>query len=81
MFFFYLRVTRNRNVMLLVKLKDVPGVLDGDQLLSEVDSSAELCDAIRKLCAGQATKTMLVSCSAEPCGGTLGPKDSKLVKT
>ena len=41
---FYLRVTQNCDVMLLVKLKDVPGVLDGDQLLSEVDSSAELCE-------------------------------------
>ena len=41
---FYLRVTQNRNVILLLKLKDVPGVLDGDQLLSEVDSSAELCE-------------------------------------
>ena len=30
MVYYYLRVTRNRNVVLLVKLKDVLGILDGD---------------------------------------------------
>ena len=38
---YYLRVTRNRNVVLLVKLKDVLGVLDGDRVLGKVESIAE----------------------------------------
>ena len=38
---FYLRVTRNRNVVLLVKLKDVPSVLDGDTVLGKMGSLAE----------------------------------------
>ena len=32
---YYLRVTRNCSVVLLVKLKDVPGVLDGDRVLGK----------------------------------------------
>ena len=38
---YYLRVTRNRNVVLLVKLEDVPGVLDGDRVLGKMGSIAE----------------------------------------
>ena len=37
----YLRVTQKRNVVLLVKLKDVPGVLDGNRVLGKVGSIAE----------------------------------------
>ena len=32
---YYPRVGRNHNVMLLVKLKDAPGVVDGDRMLGE----------------------------------------------
>ena len=32
---YYPRVSRNRNVVLMVKLKDAPGVVDGDQMLGE----------------------------------------------
>ena len=32
---YYLRVSRNGNVVLLVKLKDAPGVVDGDRMLDE----------------------------------------------
>ena len=38
---YYLSVTRNRNVVLLVELKDVPGVLDGDRVLGEMGSIAK----------------------------------------
>ena len=38
---YYLRVTLNRNVVLLVNLKDVPGVLDGDRVLGKMGSIAE----------------------------------------
>ena len=38
---YHLRVTRNCNVVLLVKLKDVPGVLDGDRVLGKMGSIAE----------------------------------------
>ena len=92
-FCYFLRVTRSCNVVLLVKLKDVPGVLDRDRVLGKMGSIAEwgrkLCwalwreagDTIRKLCVGQATKTVLVDCFAEPSGGTLGRKNCKLMKT
>ena len=30
---YYLRVSRNCNTVLLVKLKDAPGVVDGDRIL------------------------------------------------
>ena len=33
--FYYLRVNQNRNVVLLVKLKDAPAVVDGDRLLAK----------------------------------------------
>ena len=32
---YYLRVSRNRNVVLLIKLKDAPGVIDGDRMLGK----------------------------------------------
>ena len=38
---YYLRVTRNCNVILLVNLKNVPGVLDGDRVLGKMGSIAE----------------------------------------
>ena len=41
MVYYYLRITRNRNVVLLVKLKDVPGALDGDRVLGKMGSIAE----------------------------------------
>ena len=41
MVYYNLRVTRNRNVVLLVKLKNVPGVLDGDRVLAKMGSIAE----------------------------------------
>ena len=41
MVFYYHSVTRNCNVLLLVNLKDVPGVLDGDRVLCNMGSIAE----------------------------------------
>ena len=41
MVYYYLRVTRNCNVVLLVKLKDVLGVLDGDRVLDKMGLIAE----------------------------------------
>ena len=41
MVYYYLRVTRDCNVVLLVKLKDVLGVLDGDKVLGKMGSIAE----------------------------------------
>ena len=38
---YYLSVTRNYNVMLLVELKDVPGALDGDRVLGKMGSIAK----------------------------------------
>ena len=38
MVYYYLRVSRNRNVVLLVKLKDV---LDGDRMLGKMGSIAD----------------------------------------
>ena len=38
---YYFRVTRNCNVVLLINLKDVPGVSDGDRLLGKMGSVAE----------------------------------------
>ena len=32
---YYLRVSRNCNIVFLVKLKDTPGVVDGDRMLEE----------------------------------------------
>ena len=34
---YYLTLSGNRNVVLLVKLKDAPGVADGDSMLGEND--------------------------------------------
>ena len=41
MVYYYLRVTRDCNVVLLVKLKDVLDVLDGDKVLGKMGSIAE----------------------------------------
>ena len=41
MVYYYLRVTQDCNVVLLVKLKDVLGVLDGDKVLGKMGSIAE----------------------------------------
>ena len=41
MVYYYFRVTRNCNVVLLVKLKDVIVVLDGDKVLGKMGSIAE----------------------------------------
>ena len=41
MVYYYLRVTRDCNVVLLVKLMDVLGVLDGDKVLGKMGSIAE----------------------------------------
>ena len=38
---YYLLVTRNYNVMLLVELKDVPDALDGDRVLGKMGSIAK----------------------------------------
>ena len=38
---YYLSVTSNCNVVLLVNLKGVPGVLDGDRVLGKMGSIAE----------------------------------------
>ena len=38
---YYLRVTQNRNVVLLVKLKDVHGVLGGDRVLGKIGSTTD----------------------------------------
>ena len=32
---YYLRVSQNRNVVLLVKLKDASGIVDGDRMLGK----------------------------------------------
>ena len=39
---YYLRIAPNCNVVLLVNLKYVPGVLDGDRGLGKMGSTAEL---------------------------------------
>ena len=41
MVYYYLRVIRDCNVVLLVKLKDVLDVLDGDKVLGKMESIAE----------------------------------------
>ena len=51
---YYLRVSLNRNAMLLVKLKDTPSVEDGDRMLCENGIyyrvwEADLCGAFRKI--------------------------------
>ena len=38
---YYLNVTSNCNVVLLVNLKGVPGVIDGDRVLGKMGSTAE----------------------------------------
>ena len=38
---YYLNVTSNGNVVLLVNLKGVPGVIDGDRVLGKMGSTAE----------------------------------------
>ena len=38
---YYLRVTQNHNVVLLVNLKDVPGVLGEDRVMGKMESIAE----------------------------------------
>ena len=39
---YYLRISRNCSIVLLVKLKDAPGVVDGDSVM------LNLCGAFRK---------------------------------
>ena len=51
---YYPRVGRNHNVMLLVKLKDAPGVVDGDRMLGENGINyrmwgVDLCGVFRKI--------------------------------
>ena len=38
---YYLRVTQNHNIVLLVNLKDVPGVLGEDRVMGKMGSIAE----------------------------------------
>ena len=38
---YYFSVTSNCNVVLLVNLKGIPGVLDGDRMLGKMGSTAE----------------------------------------
>ena len=51
---YYLTLSGNRNVVLLVKLKDAPGVADGDSMLGENDIyyrvwEVDLCGAFPKI--------------------------------
>ena len=51
---YYLTFSGNRNVVLLVKLKDAPGVTDGDSMLGENDIyyrvwEVDLCGAFPKI--------------------------------
>ena len=45
---YYLTFSGNRNVVLLVNLKDAPGVTDGDSMLGEV-WEVDLCGALPKI--------------------------------
>ena len=51
---YYLTFSGNRNVVLLVNLKDAPGVTDGDSMLGENDIyyrvwEVDLCGAFPKI--------------------------------
>ena len=78
-----LRVSQKRNFVLLVKLKDALGVVDGDRMLGENGIyyqvwELDLCGAFRKI--GHWDCDQLNVCCERDYGVTLGWKPTKCMK-
>ena len=71
---YYFRVSQNDNIVLLAKLKDAPGVVDGDRMFGKNRIyyrvwKVDLCEAFQKIGHGN---QLNVCCKRLKCGNEQG---------